>query len=204
MVYESGYSELICWSRRLFYLCCTNFEKHFIVDNAETMEPHWASARFLLKTLVLKATGQDDNGLDLGFTCTQNRLVNQKSSSNKWDKIMISERPSQGAHTNMNILLGEIFTGYLESVREASQQQQAKNHRNLTLIILTDGLWTGMGGNHSALNDLIVNFVKQVTSYLGEFKSRPVSFQFIQFGSDADASYRLRQLDSGMKWKGIP
>ena len=42
--------------------------KKFLVDNAETMEDYWFEAQYLLETLVMKAKGQDKNGMDLSFT----------------------------------------------------------------------------------------------------------------------------------------
>ncbi|OAF54686.1 hypothetical protein VC83_08984 [Pseudogymnoascus destructans] len=46
----------------------SNRDIKFLVDNAESMSQYWYNAKYLLETLILKAMGQDDNGMDLSFT----------------------------------------------------------------------------------------------------------------------------------------
>lgn len=185
-------------------LTVTDWIKKFLVDNGESMKEHWAQTKHLLRTLVLKAAGQDDNGLDLCFTLGQEKLENKKSSSKDWDRVMEKAAPMKEARTDMKRRLAEILDGYLEQVRGEKKYHRGKPLRGLTIIVLTDGIWAGMGNNQHAVNDKIVSFMHQLKVVVGDLIDRLVSIEFVQLGDDQEATYRLRQLDTGMKWKGIP
>ncbi|KAL9633797.1 MAG: hypothetical protein Q9204_003254 [Flavoplaca sp. TL-2023a] len=185
----------------------SNFLKKFLVDNGESMKQHWAWAKALLITLVEKAAGQDENGLDLSFTLGKEKLENKKSISSKWEKRMREAEPMNEARTNMKGPLNEILSEYLEYVKHTWEQKRLnpkKSCRKMTLIILTDGIWSGMGKNQNAVIDTIVKFVRDLGSVVGDLVDRPVSIEFVQFGHDPEATYRLRHLDTDLKWKGIP
>ncbi|KAL8846936.1 MAG: hypothetical protein Q9221_008004 [Calogaya cf. arnoldii] len=184
-----------------------NRDLKFLVDNGESMKQHWAWAKALLITLVEKAAGQDENGLDLSFTLGKEKLKNEKSTSSKWEKRMREAAPMNEARTNMRVPLNEILSGYLEYVKHIWHQKRfnpTKSYRKMTLIILTDGIWSGMSKNQNAVIDTIVNFVRDLGSVVGDLVDRPVSIEFVQFGHDPEATYRLRHLDTDLKWKGIP
>ncbi|KAL8855594.1 MAG: hypothetical protein Q9178_007786 [Gyalolechia marmorata] len=185
----------------------TYFSKKFLVDNGESMKRHWAWTKFLLRTLVQKVAGQDENGLDLSFTLGQQKLENEKAMSKLWEKRMNEAEPMSESRTNMKAPLHEILSGYLDCVKHVQKQKRylpTKTYRKLTLIIMTDGIWAGMGNNQHAVNDIIVNFIHDLEAVIGNLVDRPVSIEFIQFGDDPEATYRLRRLDTDMKWKGIP
>ncbi|KAL8684508.1 MAG: hypothetical protein Q9224_006307 [Gallowayella concinna] len=175
----------------------------FLVDNGQSMRSHWAETEYLLKTLVLKAAGQDDDGLDLSFTLGQERLENKKSISKDWERAMEKAEP-RNERTNMKTSLAELLQAYLEQVQEQKRHQWGKPLKKLTIIVLTDGIWAGMGNNQNAVNDTIVNFVHKLEKIVGDLIERLVSIEFVQLGNDPEATYRLRQLDIGMKWKGVP
>ncbi|KAL8941905.1 MAG: hypothetical protein Q9216_001978 [Gyalolechia sp. 2 TL-2023] len=181
-----------------------NRDLRFLVDNGESMIPHWAWAKFLLKVLVRKAAGQDENGLDLSFTLGRENLENQKSNSKQWEKVMDKARPMLGTRTDMKAPMGEILDGFFKQVQHQMRYQPTKPIRKLTLIILTDGIWAGMGNNQTSVNEIIIKFVQELAFTVGNLLDRPVSIEFIQFGNNQEATYRLRQLDTGMKWQGIP
>ncbi|KAL9021295.1 MAG: hypothetical protein Q9185_001500 [Variospora sp. 1 TL-2023] len=181
-----------------------NRDLKFLVDNGESMEPHWAWAKALLKVLVRKIAGQDENGLDLSFVFGAEKLENQKSNSRNWERAMERAKPWPGTRTNMKTPMGEIFSSFLKQVQQDTRHRPTKPVRKLTLIVLTDGIWAGMGNSQASVNEIIVKFVQQVKSVIGDLMDPPVSIEFIQFGNDQEATYRLRQLDSGMKWHGIP
>jgi hypothetical protein len=78
--------------------------------------------------------------------------------------------------------------------------------RKFTLIVLTDGLWEG---NRDAVRKYIKTFMRQAhkrwAANLAATKDktskdnhRPISIQFVQFGSDLEAFLRMRQLDNGL------
>jgi hypothetical protein len=164
------------------------------------MRNDWFQATFLLETLVMKAKGQDENGMDLYFTIGKSR-VNNSNDKSAFIKAMEKERPEPGMHTDIRIRLGKIFEDY---IREATKGTRVNTKvRNLTLIILTDGIWSGTGDKDEVRRN-IIRFVKDLTKLVGEHRNRPVSIEFIQFGDDLDATHRLRSLDDDLKWDGIP
>lgn len=176
----------------------------FLVDNGESMRQYWAWAKALLLILVAKSAGQDEDGLDLRFTLGQEKLENVKSAPSKWEKKMKQAEPMDEARTNMKTPLHEILSQYLAHVKQQKRLQPTKMYRKLALIILTDGIWAGMGKNQNAVNDIIVKFVRDLEAVVGNLVDRPVSIEFVQFGDDPAATYRLRRLDTDMKWHGIP
>ena len=167
------------------------------------MKPHWFRAKYLLETLVLKAAGQDDNGMDLSFTLGEDKLENKGADSSQWGKKMQNARPTVNSHTNMSTSLGDILHQYLKEARQAKGYGSI-NHKRLTLIVLTDGIWAGNVSNREAVDDLIVRFVKELEKITGDLRVRPVSIEFVQFGDDPEATYHLRRLDNDLKWHGIP
>lgn len=168
------------------------------------MEPHWAWAKALLKVLVRKIAGQDENGLDLSFTFGKEKLENQKSHSKNWERAMERAKPWPGTRTNMKTPMGEIFSSFLKQVQQDMRDRPPKPVRKLTLIVLTDGIWAGMGNSQASVDETIVRFVQQVESAIDDLMDLPVSIEFVQFGNNPEATYRLEQLDRGMKWYGIP
>ncbi|KAL8962851.1 MAG: hypothetical protein Q9193_000811 [Seirophora villosa] len=178
--------------------------RDLVVDNGESMKPHWPMAKALLKVLVHKIAGQHENGLDLTFTLGSQKLENQKCNSKNWEKVMERARPMPETRTNMKRPLGEIFSRFLKQVQQHMKYRSTQSVRKLTLIVLTDGIWAGMGNTQASINDIIVSFVQRVEKHIGDLIDRPVSIEFIQFGKDQEATYRLRQLDTEMMWQGIP
>jgi hypothetical protein len=69
--------------------------------------------------------------------------------------------------------------------------------------VFTDGIWEAMK-NKDDVKSLIVTFAKELKDILGDFKKRPVSIEFVQFGDDEDASYRLWILDNHLIFEGVP
>ena len=161
------------------------------------MDQYWFEARYLLETLVMKACGQDENGMDLAFTEGQIRVENKKASS-KFTDAMKKARPKSSSRTNMKAALEDMFAAYMKDFTLKPQ-----SIKDLTIIVLTDGIWAGLSNKHE-VEDKIVHFVEQMRKITGYLKDRSVSIQFIQFGSDPDATYRLNLLDNEMMWRGVP
>jgi hypothetical protein len=162
------------------------------------MNPFWFEATYLLETLVMKAAGQDEDGMDLYFTHGPIKVKGGKSKSEFVGAMNNkSARPMNEVRTDMRASLGELLSGYIGEAKISGSKT-----RKLTIIVLTDGKWEGMGDKDD-VRKLVVKFVGKVKELIGDLESRPVSIEFIQFGDDADATYRLRQLDNGLKWDGI-
>jgi hypothetical protein len=164
------------------------------------MAGDWYQTTFLLETLVMIAKGQDDNGMDLFFTGGKRELKNSNAES-AFVKEMSKARPREGIHTDMRKKLPDLLENYL---RAATTKKNANlRGRNLTLIILTDGIWAGMSDKDS-VRRFFKGFIERLTKLLGNQENRSVSIEFIQFGNDPDATHRLRSLDENLGWDGIP
>lgn len=157
------------------------------------MQQYWGEAKTLLDILVNKATGQDPNGPDLLFTLGNHRLTAEKRTAAFREAMAHPDAtPSDSAVTDIRVPLGNTFENYLRNPEKA-----------MTIIVLTDGLWEGVQ-NKEEVSDQIVTFVKTVQGLPNNILPRRVSIEFIQFGSDAAATRRLKELDDGLKRRGIP
>lgn len=186
-----------------------NRDIKFLVDNAETMKPFWYEAQFLVQTLLMKAKGQDTNGMDLLFTLGGVKVEGKEAKMPqkthlKGDPFMEAmkhreAKPTSG-HTDITVPLGKLFDKYLTEAKRRTQF--GHEVRNMTLIVLTDGIWAGTQ-NKEDVKNLIVTFVLELRNIIGKLKKRPVSIEFIQFGDDEDATHRLWLLDNHLKYDGI-
>src|SRR5215471_1245497 len=113
------------------------------------MKKHWYEATYLLETLVMKAAGQDEDGMDLTFTNGPEKLENQKSGS-AFKRVMKKAEPKDGVHSDMRKSLGDIFASYLEEL-----QRKRGLVKNLTLIVLTDGIWAGMSEKNEVKQKIV-------------------------------------------------
>ena len=185
----------------------TDRDIHFLVDNAESMLDYWDESIYLLETMVMKAWGQDKNGMDLTFA---NGPVLIRGSNNpaKFRQKMEDKdaKPSKGSglKTDIRIALESILSDYLRLA------QRGLDHRakvkKLTIIVLTDGRWEGLpDDNDGSVEDTIVEFVKRLkTVQKGHMEVRQVSFEFVQLGFDEGAAFRLQRLDDQLPFRGVP
>jgi hypothetical protein len=168
------------------------------------MEDHWFEAQYLLETLVMKAKGQDKNGMDLSFT--QGPVVLEGSNdAAKFSKKMDERgaKPMKGWHTNLILPLEKILSNYLADFKRTKATDDVKK---LTLLVLTDGKWEGMEDKEGVAR-VIVDFAKKMEQLTGDTlrkRERRVSIEFIQFGFDEDATARLRRLDDDLPYEGVP
>ncbi|PVH84030.1 hypothetical protein DL98DRAFT_92117 [Cadophora sp. DSE1049] len=183
------------------------------------MKPFWGLATYVLETLLMKARGQDENDMDLHFTYGDVKVENRElkgtilslSHSNPFSTAMKDPhaRPMENWHTDITKSLGVIFEKYLKDADRALKASNKKpkgqqGPRNLTLIVLTDGIWAGTK-DLVEVKTLIVEFVQKVEELVGHsLAERQVSIEFVQFGDDVDASHRLDILDNDLVFDGIP
>lgn len=168
------------------------------------MAPFWYEATYLLETLVMKATGQDDDGMDLLFTAAGDFKLKNERHVKAFTDAMKNRLavPKRVTHTDIKTALGEIFHMYLNEVKNAPRYPH-KRVKNLTVIILTDGVWAGMKSKNE-VKQQIIRFMTELTAITGDHQRRPVSIEFIQFGDDEDATHELQDLDDKLKYEGIP
>ncbi|KAL8698877.1 MAG: hypothetical protein Q9201_006328 [Fulgogasparrea decipioides] len=164
----------------------------FLVDNAESMKNDWFQATYLLETLVMKAFGQDPDGMDLSFTTGSVKIQQQEKSSVFVNK-MKQGYPKPGVGTNMVESLSKIFDQYLTRLRSSKSRT-----KDVTLIVLTDGLWSGTT-RKDGVKDKIVELLAGLDRVNHNMKHRPFSIEFVQFGFDEDATRRLKDLDNFLR-----
>jgi hypothetical protein len=166
------------------------------------MADHWAEAIFLLDALAMKASGQDEDGMDLCFTHGNVSTKGRKKPGTMIEKMKDPvARPDthRGYRTDIRKKLGVLFRDYLSNVKN-----KGSGVRKLVIIIFTDGKWDAMTNKHD-IEHTIVEFVGKLKAVQnGYLDDRQVSFSFIQFGDDEDAKYRLRRLDDELVFQGIP
>jgi hypothetical protein len=91
----------------------------FLVDNAWSMNSHWGRVKYGLKTLVMKAEGLDEDGIDLIFS---HGKVNAKDARQKAADTVINRLndpkavPHEKWRTDMKLRLGEIFEDHIRDV----------------------------------------------------------------------------------------
>jgi hypothetical protein len=168
------------------------------------MEDYWFEVQYLLETLVMKAKGQDKNGMDLSFT--QGTVVLKGSNDAvKFSKKMDERgaKPMKGWHTDLSLPLEKILSSYLADFKRTRATDDVKK---LTLLILTDGKWESMEDKEDVAHT-IVNFAREMEKLTGDTlrkRERRVSIEFVQFGYDEDATARLRRLDDDLPYEGVP
>jgi hypothetical protein len=192
-------------------------KQKFLVDNAETMDNHWFEAQFLLETLIKKVQGIDKDGMDLMFTCSPTKVESSQKVSDFTRAMKDSKtQPRKGAKTDIQSVLCTIFDQYMEQHKPTTprskrflspfkrSEKKSTPAKNVTLIILTDGIWDGVA-NKEEVDVAIVKFIKQLeTMKGGKLTERAFSMQFIQFGDDPAATLRLQHLDDDLKNLNIP
>ncbi|KAG7047599.1 protein kinase domain-containing protein [Colletotrichum scovillei] len=194
----------------------------YLVDNGSTMSGHWTQASNLLKVLVWRSIGYDDNGMELYFTnpdtpANASITETKKQSVITFVTAMKNAEPSQSHHVKTTIVpeLARIINGY---TRAMTSQRPPRPPRKKTIIVLTDGIWEGMKMEHTIDIHLRSTFheLKDLhgdLSYVQPGKSddqvdiseiRPVTIQFVQFGNHRNATERFRRLDDDMELYGCP
>ena len=158
------------------------------------MRANWFHATYLLETLVMKAKGQDPDGMDLNFT-SGTAKVEQKEKSSVFVNRMKDGYPKAGVITNMVDSLSKILNQYLYRLR------YSRNRTNdVTLIVLTDGLWAGTT-REDGVKKKIMEFLEELHRLHHNMKHRPFSIEFVQFGNNLDATKRLKYLDNFLREK---
>ena len=159
------------------------------------MSQYWAEATNLIDTLMMKVEGLDDNGVDFYVTDNTVTVSNTKSKREIKNAMVRAEPNELPLGTDMNAALGGIFQEHF--YEQESNKNYGKTLRKMTLIVLTDGIWSGTP-EEDAVENQIVQFVNSMTEIYGVMEVRPCTIQFIQFGEDAHATERLRRLDDDL------
>ncbi|KAI1747622.1 hypothetical protein F4782DRAFT_418939 [Xylaria castorea] len=187
----------------------------YLIDNASSMKRFWQHASYLLRVLVMRSLGYDDNGMELQFTndADEKWRVSPKRNQKPEDFLVKmgdadpKKRRTTISKTDMVASLSLILENHL---RKNSDGRKLKRH--LTILVLTDGLWEI--NNELDVDNYLVTFIKRipeenwepetqlkttVTSNKSPSRPRPISIQFIRFGHHPNAIARLNRLDNELK-----
>lgn len=166
------------------------------------MEEHWSEVCFVLDRLVTISRNLDKDGMELRFTACDIKIDNVKGKEpEKFQEVMLSRkaRPEPLVDTDMAAVLGRILSDWI------AEFKQSHKTKDLTIIVLTDGKWEGMRLKPLAVDNKIVEFNETYSRIAGSnLRERAVSIQFVSFGQDEDALYRLMRLDDDLKFRGVP
>lgn len=187
----------------------------YLVDNASSMNSFWTHATYVLRVLVMRSLGYDDNGMELRFTNDVDekwRLSPKKSQTTedfmkKMGDADPNKRKPEISKTDMSASLSLILEAHLRKNSDGS-----KLKRHLTILVLTDGLW---GKNREFdVDDYLITFIKKIPEESWEpdtppeasiasskplSRPRPISIQFVRFGYHPKAIARLHRLDNHLK-----
>ncbi|KAI0466797.1 hypothetical protein F4859DRAFT_518845 [Xylaria cf. heliscus] len=187
----------------------------YLVDNASSMKRFWRHASYLLRVLVMRSLGYDDNGMELRFTndADEKWRLSPKRNQKKEDFLdrMSDANPNRHkstvSKTDMVASLSLILEDHLRKNRD-----ERKLKRHLTILVLTDGLWEI--NKELDVDNYLVTFIKRIpeenwepetplkTSVTNDnppSRPRPISIQFIRFGYHPNAIARLNRLDNDLK-----
>ncbi|KAI0206604.1 hypothetical protein F4808DRAFT_466627 [Astrocystis sublimbata] len=194
----------------------TNRDLVYLVDNASSMKRFWQHATYLLKVLVMRSLGYDDNGMELRFTTDSEGKMKLTPKRNQKTQDFLDKMSDARPNTlkvgisgtdmvaNLSLILNEHL------MKNISDGRKLKRH--LTVLVLTDGLWEK--NKEEDVDDELVNLIKRIPEEswepdtpIGGFvtnekqypRPRPVSIQFIRFGHHPDAIRRLDRLDNDLK-----
>lgn len=174
------------------------YSQVFLVDNSRSMLPHWSHATYLIRILTWRALGYDEDGMELYFTETSDRVQQKKDQSNgQFVNAMKKAKPTLTNDWSPNRILEKLST----ILGDPSRVQQ---NRPKTIIILTDGVWEGLPKD-DAVDELITYHLRLLPEDVrSQFPERPITFQFISFGYNKEALERLRRLDDDLELEDYP
>ena len=173
------------------------------------MAVHWQEATELLTTLIRRAIGYDDDGIELYFTSQENMQTPavklQKQRVADFTRAMGKARPV--AHSYLP--QGTDIVPWISMVMGRYLWEKKKPK---TIIILTDGIWQGMNDEY-AVDNLIIRNLQQLKTihsdtvandYISIIEEmRPLTIQFVRFGQHPHGSDRLQRLDDRLVEHGV-
>ncbi|KAI1339834.1 hypothetical protein F5Y15DRAFT_415753 [Xylariaceae sp. FL0016] len=180
----------------------------FLVDNGSSMHSQWSEATFVLRVLVWRSLGYDEDGMELYFTDPSTAAGVSQTTSQTLEGFMREMRkakprpPGPNTHqTDITIKLNELFLQYAKDKGNSNKQERPK-----TIIVLTDGAWEALPSENDIkafqgcfnllLDRLGIGGTSPRKSLLEDFsRTRPVTIQFVAFGSNPDRQGRMKRLD---------
>ncbi|TVY91861.1 Serine/threonine-protein kinase [Lachnellula willkommii] len=167
----------------------------FLIDDSVSMKPHWDKTDdspgvvkvFEALSYLVKET--DDDGIDLLFTVSGERVSDRKSTTKLVQ--LVKEREHQG-NTDINLRVNGLFEDYKAEFNKRKNlfSKDLKKVKPLSLYIFTNGVWE----EGSDLSEIIRRLVRKLED-VGRTREQ-VGIEFISFGADPVGLKRMEYLDS--------
>jgi len=161
------------------------------------MKPYWREKEGVInlaKALAYVVKKSDKNGMDLFFTCSDDKYKVHDSTT------MEARLLDRFCHSrsNMAVILGRILEDYRTSLKKNSENKGPvklfQKLKPLNIYIFTDAEWQP----YCDVN--VANKISLLATTMKDLKypREQVGIQFIQFGNDSVCSEKLRCLDQGI------
>lgn len=148
----------------------------------------------LAKALAYVVKESDKNGMELFFTCSDDKYKVYNSTTME---ARLSGRLCH-SRSNMAVVLGRILENYRTSLKKNSEDKGPvkffQKLKPLNIYVFTDAEWQPYCDVDVAKKiSLLATTMKDL-----KYPREQVGIQFIRFGNDRDCSEKLRCLDEGI------
>ncbi|KAK1528151.1 hypothetical protein CPAR01_12709 [Colletotrichum paranaense] len=193
----------------------------YLVDNGTSMREHWDQATFILGGLVWRSLGYDENGMELCFTNPDTNPAahireSPKQEVETFTDAMKLAKPSSNDKMSVETMIVPELARIINDYSRAMISRRRPKKK--TIIVLTDGVWNGMH-----IPNTLDEHLKAVFQLLRDLhkdlplrnsphnqgqedieKIRPITIQFVRFGTNEIGKERLRHLDDDLTNYGCP
>ncbi|CAD6569669.1 MAG: hypothetical protein CYPHOPRED_003510 [Cyphobasidiales sp. Tagirdzhanova-0007] len=161
----------------------------FLVDDSGSMKPLWRQARDALTGIVAKSITYDKDGIDIHFLNSE-RTLEGCTTTHAVERLFDDVRPRSSTPTA--IRMDDILRPYVDKVEDAKVARLSMP-KPMVVICITDG----RADDPETLKDIIIEMAGRLDS--ARVPPFQLGIQFLQIGSDPDASTFLRELDDDLK-----
>ncbi|CAE6366257.1 unnamed protein product [Rhizoctonia solani] len=169
------------------------YDTVFLIDDSGSMAGGlWAQAGRALAGVATVASQYDDDGIDIYFLNSKDFVQNVRHESQVYQLFQrVQPRGSTPTGARLDILL----RSYLTSIERAQQEYDSHDPeitgiKPVNYIVITDG------APSDDPESVIVAAAKRLDK--GEFPLSQVGIQFVQIGSDPEATQALAELDDDL------
>lgn len=151
------------------------------------MRCHWLDVEDCTNGLTYQVKHVDKDGMELRFTWSNLKKKGRPGKSKGIVKEVRKRKPrDQQWSTNIYASLGSLLEEY------RSRVENRRTEKKLVIYMLTDGLWQPRSA------DQLKGSIRSLISVLNlnEFPQDQIGIEFIQFGSDQEATRVLHDLDT--------
>jgi hypothetical protein len=179
---------------------CTDIPQIFLIDDSETMQPHWNEVVRAFQALAYLVKRSDYDGIELRFA---NNIAVGRCAKHRKPLTAILNRIHPGGKCD----IGLTFERIIDSIELDNNSQEKKwtisrrFKKNVkwgtSIYVLTNGMWEEQSDWLSGIVDPLKKLM------LRKAQRRQVGVQFIQFGNDPAGTAHLKELDDELAKYGV-